>query len=181
MRGELYIAPPALEKCNVFLNIPENYLAKMSPVLKLMVGQCFQYMHRRPNYSRPQILFCLDEFASLGFLDVQGPLEKIRKKGGRIMVLIQGRVRLDSVYDELQRRAMMENIRFQAYLGVNDFVNQKELAEICGKEIKEDGRIDYIVKPAQFGRMGNKLLLINPGKELWIRKIQYRKERNSKK
>lgn len=71
------------------------------------------------------ILFCLDEFASFGKLQITEALRKLRKRHIRIMVLTQSLADLDMIYGKDERKAMLGNFKFTVLLGCKDTETQE--------------------------------------------------------
>ena len=79
-----------------------------------------EYFSNRSNYARTSILFCLDEFASFGKLNITPALRKLRKKKVRIMVLTQSLADIDLIYGKEERSSMMNNFSYKVVLGAMD-------------------------------------------------------------
>lgn len=88
-KGELSINPKLVETHNLFVRIEDSKLELYAPLLSIIVAQMMEYFSNRSNYAKASILFCLDEFASFGKLNITPALRKLRKKKVRIMVLTQ--------------------------------------------------------------------------------------------
>lgn len=185
MEGEVAYTPSTLEHANVFIRIPDERLDVYASLLHLITAQTLNYVSKRENYQTPHILLVLDEFASLGRLEVASSLEKIRKKNGRLMILCQSLSRIDSIYSEQERRAMIPNCKYICLLHEQDAKMQREFAEMLGQrtgvthsstksysgtsftqaDIKE-----WEVNPEEFARLGKELILIYPGGYCKLRK-----------
>ena len=84
------------------------------------------------------------------------------------MILAQSMLQLDKIYGTLDRRIMSENLKFKLYLNVQDPQLQREIAEAYGR--KDDG--SYKVEPARLGRLGKRLVLLNPGNAIRLKKYR---------
>ena len=78
------------------------------------------------------ILFCLDEFASFGKLQITESLRKLRKRHIRIMVLTQSLADLDMIYGKDERKAMLGNFKFTILLGCKDTETQEYFSKMIG-------------------------------------------------
>ncbi len=170
---EIAFTPSVLEKNNVFVVIDDSKLALYSPLLHLITAQSLEYFSDRPNYSDPNILFCLDELPSLGKLDILPALRKFRKKHVRVMVLTQSMADLDLIYGRDERMAMMNNFSFKVILSAGDSDTQEYFAKLIG--YKESEVREYIVKPAELARLENKLVLLYPAGYMILEKNFYYK------
>ena len=105
--GKLAFTPEKLERYKVFVIIDDSKLELYAPILHIITAQSLEFFSNRPNDSRTTILFCLDEFASLGKMEITGALRKLRKKHVRIMMLTQGMADIDLIYGKDERMAEM--------------------------------------------------------------------------
>lgn len=170
--NEEYIVPELLEKCSLFIVLSESESRLYRDLMHLITGQCFQYVFSRRLYPKNKILFCLDEFSSLGFLDIEKPLDKFRKSGARIMILSQSPLHVDIAYSSVKRKAMSENLRIQVILGSVVPSVQKELAELIGHKRNILGlQTDEMVDPSELSAMEDYLYLVYPGGSIKMKKI----------
>ena len=111
------------------------------------------------------ILFCLDEFASFGRLQITEALRKLRKRHIRIMVLTQSLADLDMIYGKDERKAMLGNFRFTVLLGCKDTETQEYFSKMIGDKPIPKGeentqRPQPIVKPAELAHLEQDLYVI---------------------
>lgn len=185
---DLYFSPKTIESHNVFICIPDVKLKVYAPLLRIISAQSLDYFAGRPNGATPTILFALDEFHSLGKMEIGDALRKLRKKNVRIMILTQSIADIDEVYGHDAHKAMIDNFPFKIILGVGGTETQKYFAEMIGmvdkkttSTTKSSGhhsetisyRKDYIVEPADLGRLDNDLILLYPGGHKRLRKNFY--------
>ena len=71
-----------------------------------------EYFSARPKENKQMILFCLDEFASFGKLQITPALRRLRKRRIRILVLTQSVSDVDMIYGKDERIAMLGNFKF---------------------------------------------------------------------
>ena len=167
--------PGKLETKNVFVVIDDSKLKLYAPLLHLITAQCLEFFSERSNDSKTNILFCLDEFVSLGKLEITDALRKLRKKHVRIMILTQSMADIDLLYGKSERMAMMNNFSFKVILEASDTETQDYFAKLIGykptkkksvstsnvnttKTLADDK--EWIVEPAKLARLGDNLILL---------------------
>jgi type IV secretory pathway TraG/TraD family ATPase VirD4 len=188
--GELSFTPSQIEKYNVFVVIDDSKLKLYAPLLHIMTAQSLEFFSNRSNDEKNTILFCLDEFASLGNLDVTDALRKLRKKKIRIMILTQSMADIDLIYGQAERMAMMNNFRFKVILGASDTDTQEYFSKLIGptyvkkhSKSKNSKQITYtenevkewIIEPSDLDHLQDSLLLLYPGGYLKLKKNFYYK------
>lgn len=186
--SEPYFSPETIETHNVFVCIQDIKLKVYAPLLRIIAAQSLDYFSGRPNGAKPTILFSLDEFHSLGKMEISDALRKLRKKNVRIMILTQSIADIDEVYGHDAHKAMIDNFPFKIILGVGGTETQKYFAEMIGMTDKKTTsttksrgntsetvsyRKEYIVEPADLGRLDNDLILLYPGGHKRLRKNFY--------
>ena len=181
--------PTILENMNVFVAIEDAKLELYAPLLHIITAQTLEYLsYRQINHKSKTILLALDEFVSLGNLAITPALRKLRKKHVRIMILTQSLADLDLYYGRDERMSMLTNFRYLVVLGAGDSDTQEYLARLVGKHQTQTYSIsqnnksitrtrsdakDYIIDPADFGRLGKHLILIHDRGYLRLRKNFY--------
>ena len=167
--------PGKLETKNVFVVIDDSKLKLYAPLLHLITAQCLEFFSERSNESKTNILFCLDEFVSLGKLEITDALRKLRKKHVRIMILTQSMADIDLLYGKSERMAMMNNFSFKVILEASDTETQDYFAKLIGykptkkksvstsnvnttKTLADDK--EWIIEPAKLARLGDDLILL---------------------
>lgn len=187
--GELCYTPPCLERKKVFIIIPDEAIEQLSPLLHLITAQTLEYISMRPLDANTPILLALDEFASLGRLEITPALRKARKRHTRIMVLTQSMADLDLIYGKEERASMMANFAYKAILGAADTDTQEYFAKLIGMAdaAKESWTLSglapssrtitteqrYVVEPCSLANLGNGLILLHPGGYTRLRKAFY--------
>lgn len=176
--GEESFSPSALEEKNIFLVIPDSKLKLYAPLLHLITSQCMDFFSDRSNDAENTILFCLDEFASLGRMDIIDALRKYRKKHIRIIVLTQSTADIDLIYGKEERSAMLNNFKYKVVLNADDTDTQEYFSKLIGYSItqrnsvsknskqttktKSDSR-EWTVEPSDLARLGDHFILLYPG------------------
>ncbi len=187
---EVAFTPSKLEKNNVFVVVDDKKLKLYAPLLHIITAQSLEYFSNRSNDSKTTILFCLDEFASLGKMEITDALRKLRKKHVRIMMLTQSMADIDLIYGRDERMAMMNNYRFKIVLGADDTDTQEYFSKLIGyKDTKkystssnstqttqtESEAKEWVIEPAELARLGKKLILLHPDGYLKLEKNFYYK------
>lgn len=186
--NEKCFTPAAIANHNVFVIIPDEKLKLYGPLLHIIVAQSLDFFSSRSLHDRTPILFCLDEFASFGKLELTEALRKLRKRHIRILVLTQSLADIDLIYGAAERRAMMNNFRFKVVLGADDSDTQEYFAKLIGKKeiIKKSytsgGKgtskttsqaSEWAVEPAELAHLGKSLILLHPNGFASLRKNYY--------
>lgn len=191
---ETAFSPATIEDHNVFVVIPDDMLKVYGPLLHIITAQCLDYFSARPSTQSQNILFCLDEFSSLGKLDIVDALRKFRKKHIRIMVLTQSVSDIEDVYGTGAHRSMLSNFRFKLILGVGETEAQEYFSKLIGLQEKQKTSVtnsgsigpvtsrtistekDYIIDPSSLDRLSNDLILLYPEGYKRLKKAFYYKK-----
>lgn len=188
--GEIDFIPARIETHNVFVVVEDSKLKIYAPLLHIITAQSLEYFSQRSNEKKHTILFCLDEFASLGKMEITDALRKLRKKRIRIMMLTQSMADIDLIYGRDERMAMMNNYRFKVVLGASDTDTQEYFAKLIGyqdakkysksrnasqttqteSEVKE-----WAIEPAELDRLKKELVLLHPDGYMKLKKNYYYK------
>jgi type IV secretory pathway TraG/TraD family ATPase VirD4 len=186
--GEKSITPQTLETNSVFVEISDVKLELYAPLLRLITAQTLEYLSMRPNKSTPPILLCLDEFASLGKMDILPALRKLRKKNVRVMMFTQSLADLDLIYGQAERRAMLDNYAYTVILSATDpdtaeyFSRKAGECNVIRRTVTEsmDGgsesqtlQRERIIFPEEFSKLGNSLILLHPAGIMELKKNFY--------
>lgn len=187
-KNEKAFTPAVLEKNNVFIVVEDSKLKLYAPLLQIITAQSLEFFSNRSNDSKTTILFCLDEFASLGKMEITDALRKLRKKHIRIIMLTQSMADIDLIYGREERMAMMNNYRFKVVLGADDTDTQEYFAKLIGyqdtkkrstssnertKTKTESEAREWAIEPADLARLGKKLVLLHPDGYMTLRKNFY--------
>lgn len=189
--SEACFEPSKLETNNVFVIIPDAKLKLYSPLLHIITAQSLEFFSLRPNDAKVPILFCLDEFASMGKIEITDALRKLRKKHIRIMVLTQSMADIDLIYGKEERMAMMNNFGYKLILGCSDVDTQEYFSRLIGeatgykKGISKNGKQvtrsrteeqERIIPPAKLANLGDNLVLLTGSGHLVLKKNYYFKK-----
>ena len=124
------------------------------------------------------ILFCLDEFASFGKLQIVESLRKLRKRRIRILVLTQSVSDVDMIYGKDERKAMLGNFKFTVILGCKDTETQEYFSKMIGEKhsllaIDPNQKPQPIIKPADLAHLEQDLFVICDDGAIRLRKNFY--------
>lgn len=177
---EPHFVPADIENNRVFLNIPDTKTEYYSALMRVIVGQILDYLASRhfDKNEDKRILLALDEFASLGHVDIREPLEKDRKRGVNICILTQSLAHLDLLYSVPERKIILDNCQYTAILGANENDTRRYFSELVGKHeiVRGKGgntRKDYVIDPENWNKLGKRIILVHPGGYCRLRKNFY--------
>lgn len=188
--GEKDFIPARIENHNAFVVVEDSKLKIYAPLLHIITAQSLEYFSQRSNEKKHTILFCLDEFASLGKMEITDALRKLRKKRIRIMMLTQSMADIDLIYGRDERMAMMNNYRFKVVLGASDTDTQEYFAKLIGyqdtKKYSKSSNANYTtrtesevkawaIEPAELDRLHKDLVLLHPDGYMRLKKNYYYK------
>lgn len=162
---EKAISPATLEHNSIYIYIPDEKLKIYGDLLRIITAQSMEYFSSRPKENRQMILFCLDEFASFGKLQITEALRKLRKRHIRIMVLTQSLADLDMIYGKDERKAMLGNFKFTVLLGCKDTETQEYFSKMIGEKhtllaADTSQKPQPIIKPADLAHLEHDLMVI---------------------
>ena len=162
---ERSISPATLEKNSIYIYIPDEKLKIYGDLLRIITAQSMEYFSSRPPEHKQMILFCLDEFASFGKLQITEALRKLRKRHIRMMVLTQSLADLDMIYGKDERKAMLGNFKFTVILGCKDTETQEYFAKMIGEKrsllaTDPNQKTQPIIKPADLAHLEQDLFVI---------------------
>lgn len=162
---EQSISPATLETNSIYIFIPDEKLKIYGDLLRIITAQSMESFSSRPPEHKQMILFCLDEFASFGKLQITEALRKLRKRHIRIMVLTQSLADLDMIYGPNERKAMLGNFKYTVILGCKDTETQEYFSKMIGEKrsllaADTNQKQSPIIKPADLAHLGQDLYVI---------------------
>lgn len=155
-----------IETHNIFICIPADKIETWSAVIRIMTNQLFRYLDRRPEKhsekgkDQKQILLLLDEFASIGKLNIIKPLSTIRSKSVTIALFIQSIAQLDYIYGADARKIIVDNCGYKVFLKAQDVDTQNYMSDAVGSYF--DGAINLPIIPPAYFRTLEKILVLTP-------------------
>lgn len=175
---EKAISPAMLETSSVYIYIPDEKLKIYGDLLRIITAQSMEYFSYRPTENKQTILFCLDEFASFGKLQIVESLRKLRKRRIRILVLTQSLADLDMIYGKDERKAMLSNFKFTVLLACKDAETQEYFSKMIGEKrsllaTDPNQKPQPIIKPADLAHLEQDLFVICDDGAIRLRKNFY--------
>lgn len=175
---EQSISPATLETNSIYVYIPEEKLEIYGDLMRIITAQSMEYFSSRPKENKQMILFCLDEFASFGKLQITPALRRLRKRRIRILVLTQSLADLDMIYGKDERKAMLSNFKFTVLLGCKDAETQEYFSKMIGEKhsllaTDPNQKPQPIIKPADLAHLEQDLFVICDDGAIRLRKNFY--------
>lgn len=175
---EQSISPATLETNSVYIYIPDEKLKIYGDLMRIITAQSMEYFSSRPKENKQMILFCLDEFASFGKLQITPALRRLRKRRIRILVLTQSLADLDMIYGKDERKAMLGNFKFTVLLGCKDTETQEYFSKMIGEKrsllaTDPNQKRQPIIKPADLAHLEQDLFVICDDGAIRLRKNFY--------
>lgn len=175
---EQSISPATLETNSIYVYIPEEKLEIYGDLMRIITAQSMEYFSSRPKENKQMILFCLDEFASFGKLQITPALRRLRKRRIRILVLTQSLADLDMIYGKDERKAMLGNFKFTVLLGCKDTETQEYFSKMIGEKrsllaTDPNQKRQPIIKPADLAHLEQDLFVICDDGAIRLRKNFY--------
>ena len=172
------ISPATLETNSIYIYIPDEKLKIYGDLLRIITAQSMEYFSSRPPENKQTILFCLDEFASFGKLQIVESLRKLRKRRIRILVLTQSVSDVDMIYGKDERIAMLGNFKFTVILGCKDTETQEYFSKMIGEKrsllaTDPNQKRQPIIKPADLAHLEQDLFVICDDGAIRLRKNFY--------
>ncbi|MDD6727584.1 MAG: type IV secretory system conjugative DNA transfer family protein [Lactimicrobium massiliense] len=128
---------------SVFLSIPDNKLEQYKAIFRMITQLVVNYLSSIPEWQRSDedvqpIWLLIDEFGSIGHLDIEGPLARLRSRKVSIWLCAQGMSQLDETYTPAGRRSIVTNCENLLVLSSKDEETNKYLSSLAGyyKETK---------------------------------------------
>ena len=148
-----------------YVYIPEEKLEIYGDLMRIITAQSMEYFSARPKENKQMILFCLDEFASFGKLQITPALRRLRKRRIRILVLTQSVSDVDMIYGKDERIAMLGNFKFTVILGCKDTETQEYFSKMIGEKrsllaTDPNQKPQPIIKPADLAHLEQDLFVI---------------------
>lgn len=162
---EQSISPATLETNSIYVYIPEEKLEIYGDLMRIITAQSMEYFSSRPKENKQMILFCLDEFASFGKLQITPALRRLRKRRIRILIITQNLHDITMIYGKDEQIAMLGNFRFVVLLGCKDAETQEYFSKMIGERrplvaVDNGPRPQLIIKPADLAHLENDLYVL---------------------
>lgn len=179
-KSEPNFQPKMLESKKVFLVVPDKKQEFYTAFMHIVTGQVLDYIGSRKydKNSMKRILVALDEFASLGHLELLGPFRKFRKNGANLCVLTQSLADIDLTYSKEERKVIIDNCKYIAVINATEPETKKYFSDVIGKEEVEkistsssdkgtststSYQREYAIEENEWNDFKDHLVLIHPG------------------
>jgi len=194
---EKIITPQDLENgADIFIRIPEGNLEVWAPMLNLITSLFLKAFESR-NQGGNNILMLLDEFPRMGEISgIENALATLRSRKITIAIFVQSLSQLDNIYGQNGRKSIVDNFRYKAVLGVEEQSTQEYFSKAVGTynhvEYTESRSNDNygvnftgrknqsytirekrIIKPEEFGHLGDDLVMLTTYGYFKVKKIPY--------
>lgn len=122
---------------SIFLAIPDNLLKQYSTIFRLITQMVLNYLSSIPEYERaekdvPVIWLLIDEFGSIGKLQIQEPLARLRSRKVSIWLACQGLSQLDLTYGHDGARTILDNTETTLVFSCKDKPTAELISSLCG-------------------------------------------------
>lgn len=186
------ITPETLESgCDVYIEIPQDKIKLYAPVSTLIVQQFLTSFMRRADCSTGEdllpILFLLDEFPQLSFDydTLSAALSTLRSKGVSLFLAMQSISQLTQRYGEAGFRSIIDTCAYISIMSAQDPQSREFFSKLCGtrktlrvgtsggensssRSTQEDR--EPIFQPADFGNLGDDVIIVANGKYIRAQK-----------
>lgn len=123
------------DPASVFLCVSQKDLGVLSPLIRLMFQQMFTLLQEtdRTEADRFDVLFLLDEFASLGKMQEMGrAITTVRSSGAHLMLIVQSLANLREVYGADGAANFLGNCELQLFMAPTDADTPRYVSEAIG-------------------------------------------------
>lgn len=123
---------------SIFLAIPDHLLKQYSTIFRLVTQMVLNYLSSIPEYERserevPLIWLLIDEFGSIGKLQIQEPLARLRSRKVAIWLAVQGLSQLDVTYGHDGTRTILDNTETTLVFSCKDKPTAEIISSWCGQ------------------------------------------------
>lgn len=133
--GRVWNAEMLEENCTIYLQISEDKLIQYKDLWRLIFMQVLRHLRGRGERKQPPILVELDEFPQFGRInELPEMLAMLRSRNVHMLLSGQSVADVDSKYDELTRRRIVDNCTYTLILGAADPVSQKYFSDMIGQQ-----------------------------------------------
>lgn len=123
------------DPASVFICVSQKDLGVLSPLIRLMFQQMFTLLQEtdRTEKDRFDVLFLLDEFASLGKMQEMGrAITTVRSSGAHLMLIVQSLANLREVYGADGAANFLGNCELQLFMAPTDADTPRYVSEAIG-------------------------------------------------
>lgn len=149
------------EIVTVYLVLPADRLESHANYLRLIVTSALRTLLRSPpGETLPPVLFCLDEFAQLGYLPpIENAAGIARGFGVQLWPVLQDLNQLKALYRD-RWQSFIGNAGLLTAFAPRDWFTAKYLSDLCGqmlrnvrsRSVSDEGRVNWNDTPHEFPR-----------------------------
>jgi len=188
------------DPASVFLCVSQKDLGVLSPLIRLMFQQMFTLLQEtdRTEEDRFDVLFLLDEFASLGKMQEMGrAITTVRSSGAHLMLIVQSLANLREVYGADGAANFLGNCELQLFMAPTDTDTPRYISEAIGDQTRavrvkswRQGRWDAasiqerqeggrLIRPEQIRMLGPDaaIALVRDRNPVVVAKVRYYEDR----
>jgi len=136
--SDFFISDLRKERTTIYVCVSPDQLNVLRPLLNLFFEFSMAVLTRElPDKAKEphQVLMLIDEFASLGKMDVvANALSYAAGYNVRIVSILQGIAQLDGIYGTAVRSSMLQNSGLQVFFAANDETTSKYISGLCGQK-----------------------------------------------
>ncbi|MCG8587992.1 MAG: type IV secretory system conjugative DNA transfer family protein, partial [Proteobacteria bacterium] len=126
------LSDPA-QRCNVYLNVPPEYIGIWNPFLRLCFGVAMLYKQRRPD--APGVLFLIDEAGQMGrFEMLQRAFTFGRGMGVRAWAVFQDLGQISHHYGQAGVQTFLGSAQVRQFFGVRDHQTALLVSNMLGDQ-----------------------------------------------
>ncbi len=182
--------PTMLNEKRVFLKVSDEKQEFYNPFINIVIAQILSYIGSRkyePGIDE-RILIAIDEFASIGYLNVLSPFRKFRKNGANLCILTQSLADIDLVYSEKERKVILDNSNYIVVLSATDNSTREYFSSLIGKvnvekkstssgkggtSTSRSMQREYAIEPEYWKNLKENIVVIHPNGYLKLKKNFY--------
>lgn len=122
---------------SLFLSLPDHLLEQYRPLFRMITQLTLNYLsslseRERSENDVPLIWLLIDEFGSIGNLQIKEPLARLRSRRISIWLCVQGLSQLDEIYGAEGRRTILNNCEVNMIFSSRDDVSNKFFSDLAG-------------------------------------------------
>jgi type IV secretion system protein VirD4 len=188
------------DPASVFLCVSQKDLGVLSPLIRLMFQQMFTLLQETEptEDDKFDVLFLLDEFASLGRMKEMGrAITTVRSSGAHLMLIVQSLANLRETYGADGAVNFLSNCQLQLFMAPTDADTPRYISEAIGDQtrltrvkswrqggwdgasIQERQEGVRLIRPEQIRMLGPEaaIALIRDRNPALLRKVRYYEDR----
>lgn len=127
------------DPASLYLRVTQRDIDRLGPLLRLLLQQMFTVLQETPKGAKDHfdVLFVLDEFASLGKMEeLSRAITTLRSSGAHLMIVVQSLANLTGPYGREGAANFMTNCQLQLFMAPADIETPKYIAESIGDKTR---------------------------------------------